>query len=78
MVGVHALASQPLDDPIAMEQEASLDAGAVDPTLSDEAARLLDRETEQVGDPGHIKDRREEPGIGAGIRSVYQAVTPWS
>ena len=74
VVGVYALAPQPFDDPISMEQETSLHTGAVDSALPDEAPGLLDGETEQVGHPGHIEDRREEPGVGAGIRSVDQAV----
>ena len=76
VVGLHALATEPFDDPIAMEKEASLDAGAVDPTLPYQAAGFLDGETEQVGHPGHVEDRWEEPGVGAGIRSVDQAVAP--
>ena len=53
-----------------MEQEAPLDAGAVDPALADQPSGFLYGQAEQVCYARHIKYRREAPRVGADFRSV--------
>ncbi len=67
IVKVDALAPQPIDDPITMEESTSYHGGIIDPALPDQAASFLNGKTEQVGHTGDVKHGRKEARISAEI-----------